>query len=292
MTSSQRQYSPLERQGVNAIERHILGYNWIFREQPVSDFGIDAEIEICDDAVPTGRLIKLQIKSGLSWFRERQDQGVVFRGSSSHFKYWLGHSLPVVLVLYDPSSEQAWWVPVERNRVARTGQGCKIVVPNDHQLSPHSAKSLRALALGRSYEDDRLSAESPVYVLPDALTHSIGAAKKSIDIATPQLGEYLRSITFDSVSRGVRIRLILGESDRARDLLLRYAAQGGGDIAVRIINNVHLKQVVVDNEIAIYGSTVDPTVHRPEAMYLVKDPRLVRSMSEAFEHAWSISVEI
>src|SRR5687767_3648160 len=117
MTSGRRQYSPLERQGVNAVERHILSYHWIFREHAVSDFGIDAEIEICDDGVPTGRLIKLQIKSGISWFRETQTEGVVFRDSSDHFEYWLGHSLPVVLVLYDPSSEQVWWVYVERNRV-------------------------------------------------------------------------------------------------------------------------------------------------------------------------------
>jgi len=48
MAGGRRKYFPLERQGVNAVARHILAYNWIFREQAISDFGIDAEVEICD----------------------------------------------------------------------------------------------------------------------------------------------------------------------------------------------------------------------------------------------------
>ena len=28
---------------------------WIFREQPVEDYGIDAHIEICEEGKPTGR---------------------------------------------------------------------------------------------------------------------------------------------------------------------------------------------------------------------------------------------
>jgi hypothetical protein len=66
-----KQYSPVERQGINAVERRVLAWEWIFREQPISDFGVDAEIEICDAGVPLGQLIKLQIKAGSSWFRSR-----------------------------------------------------------------------------------------------------------------------------------------------------------------------------------------------------------------------------
>lgn len=288
MTIGRRQYSPLERQGVNAVERHILGYHWIFREHAVSDFGIDAEIEICDDGVPTGRLMKLQIKSGMSWFRERRVEGVVFRGSSDHFKYWLGHSLPVVLMLYDSSSEQVWWVHIERNRVEGTGKNCKILIPSEQQLSPLSARLLRTVALGRT--EDRVTATAPLYALPDTLIRSIQEARKSIDIATPQLSESLRHIVFDSVSRGVRIRMILSEN--RSDLLLESEAMRGFDITLREIKSLHLKQVVIDKEIAIYGSSFDLTAQAPEVLFQAKDPRLVSSLSEAFEHAWSLSVEV
>ena len=288
MTSGRRQYSPLERQGVNAIERHILGYHWIFREHAVSDFGIDAEIEICDDGVPTGRLIKLQIKSGMSWFRERRVEGVVFRGSSDHFKYWLGHSLPVVLMLYDSSSEEVWWVHIEPNRVEGTGKNCKILIPGDQQLSPLSARLLRTVALGRA--EDRIKAADPLYALPDALIRSIRGAKKSVDIATPQLSESLRHIVFDSVSRGVRIRMILSEDQS--NLLLKSELMRGFDITVREIKSLHLKQVVVDKEIAIYGSSFYLPVQTPEVLFLANGPRLVKSLSEAFEQAWSLSVQV
>ena len=46
----------------------IAGY--IFREQPISDYGIDAQIELIDEETVTGKLVALQIKSGASWFVE------------------------------------------------------------------------------------------------------------------------------------------------------------------------------------------------------------------------------
>ena len=46
-----------------AIEKSL---GWILREQPTSDHGIDAHVEIVDERDVTGRLIALQIKSGKS----------------------------------------------------------------------------------------------------------------------------------------------------------------------------------------------------------------------------------
>ena len=42
MTSGSRQYSPVERQGINAGERIILGYQWTFRELPIADAKVGA----------------------------------------------------------------------------------------------------------------------------------------------------------------------------------------------------------------------------------------------------------
>ena len=54
----------IERLGVNAVEEAFLKMGWLFREQPISDFGIDAHAEPTSDDWPTGQLIALQIKSG------------------------------------------------------------------------------------------------------------------------------------------------------------------------------------------------------------------------------------
>jgi hypothetical protein len=62
-----------ERSGVNAVEAIFLNeFKWAFREQAVSDYGIDAIVEEKDGDRPTGKLIALQIKSGESYFKKRR----------------------------------------------------------------------------------------------------------------------------------------------------------------------------------------------------------------------------
>jgi hypothetical protein len=55
---------------------------------------------------PTGKLIALQIKTGASYFRPKGDD-FVFYGELRHLEYWTRHSLPMFLVLHDPSSIKA-----------------------------------------------------------------------------------------------------------------------------------------------------------------------------------------
>jgi hypothetical protein len=86
--------------GVGRLVHRELG--WKFREQHESDVGVDALVEIVERERATGRLLALQIKAGRSWFREpAPSPGWVFRGPRRHLDYWLGHDLPVLVVLYD-----------------------------------------------------------------------------------------------------------------------------------------------------------------------------------------------
>lgn len=43
-------------------------HDFIFREEAIEDYGIDAIIEAKEDGVPSGKLIAVQIKSGESYF--------------------------------------------------------------------------------------------------------------------------------------------------------------------------------------------------------------------------------
>ena len=57
--------SKIERIGVNKVEAFFIEeFDWIFREQSILDYGIDAHIEIKEDEEATGVLFALQIKSG------------------------------------------------------------------------------------------------------------------------------------------------------------------------------------------------------------------------------------
>ena len=94
----------IERLGVNGVEQVFLKMNWAFREQPISDFGIDAHAEPMGEDGPTGQLIALQIKSGASYFKKR-GKGFVFYGEERHLTYWRNHILPVYVVLHDPGKD-------------------------------------------------------------------------------------------------------------------------------------------------------------------------------------------
>lgn len=111
----------IDRIGVNKVESIFLKMGWIFREQAISDYGIDAHAEPKEDNRPTGRLIALQIKAGKSYFRKRGDN-YVYYGKRQHLDYWLGHILPVFVILHDPEKDLTIWQRVETQRVVDHGE--------------------------------------------------------------------------------------------------------------------------------------------------------------------------
>ncbi|MER5964197.1 DUF4365 domain-containing protein [Streptomyces sp. NPDC002057] len=123
---------------------------WIFRAQETSDFGIDAQIEIVDTSNATGQLIGVQIKAGLSYFQKATEDGWWFTCSADHTSYWLGHSLPVVVMIYHPEEKIVYWQHVSRQTVQVTGKGAKIHVPRSQKLLGASKKALQPLARSAS----------------------------------------------------------------------------------------------------------------------------------------------
>ena len=78
----------VERIGVSSVEKIINQMGMIFREQPVDDYGIDAQIEIVENKCATGKLIAVQIKSGNSYFKELTPNSIIYRGKRKHYDYW------------------------------------------------------------------------------------------------------------------------------------------------------------------------------------------------------------
>jgi hypothetical protein len=126
------------RIGINAVEAIFLNeFEWIFREQAISDYGIDAHIEVVEDGQPTGRLAALQIKSGASYF-EKSGNGYIFRGELRHLEYWTRHSLPVFLILHNPDTGQILWQKIERRFAKITDKSWSIDVPETNVLNKAS----------------------------------------------------------------------------------------------------------------------------------------------------------
>lgn len=121
--------------------------SWIFREQPKNDLGIDGHIEIVNEnRESTGRLIAAQVKTGSSYFKHEKENGYIFYGDNKHLKYWLHHSLPVVIILCDERNDTCYWVEVTRTNVGDTHNGWKILVPKNQIINHTSKRKLISIA--------------------------------------------------------------------------------------------------------------------------------------------------
>jgi hypothetical protein len=131
-----------DRLGVSKVEYFFSLHGWLFREQHLHDYGIDAQVEIVKNGRPTGELIAIQIKSGSSYFTERTGGHIVFRTNDNHINYWLKHLLPVILVLYDVEEDICYWEVISDDTIVKTGKGWKVSVPISKKLTNESLDEL------------------------------------------------------------------------------------------------------------------------------------------------------
>jgi hypothetical protein len=110
--------------------------------------GIDGEVEIVENGQYTGRLLAVQVRSGGSYLSRRTLEGIIYNGEQDELDYWSRYALPVVLVLYDPANDLAYWSSITKDTVENTGKGWKTVVPYVRTLTAASRGPLAALADG------------------------------------------------------------------------------------------------------------------------------------------------
>jgi hypothetical protein len=93
----------------------MAGLGLIWRETPTGDVGIDGQIEYVDvSGHATGRLLSVQVKSGVSYFTNETDDAYLFYFSAKHRLYMEQHPLPVILVLHNPSTNTSYWADVRQ----------------------------------------------------------------------------------------------------------------------------------------------------------------------------------
>ena len=187
-----------ERIGVHKFALTILkDFNWLEREQPISDHGIDFQVEIVEDEKATGMLYAIQIKSGKSYFKESNETTIVFRGEKKHLSYWIDYSLPVILVLYDPEDNNLYWNFVTKENTKETKKAWKIEIPKTNVLSKESKHEIESFYINTNIftilktEDTshalsrRISVkllhkkDTPNYIIKQTLPHFIEKLKSS-----------------------------------------------------------------------------------------------------------------
>ncbi|MFF1608793.1 DUF4365 domain-containing protein [Amycolatopsis sp. NPDC058278] len=133
---------------VSLADREELG--WLFRGQPIDDYGIDAQVEIVEAGEVVPRLLALQIKSGASFFSEPSpDGGWWFRPNAEHVRYWTNHVLPVVVLLVNPETKRCHWRVITPESLERSSRGgWKVRIPEDQVIDESARIPWRKLAEG------------------------------------------------------------------------------------------------------------------------------------------------
>lgn len=140
------------RIGVHKVGLTILQeFKWIEREQPISDYGIDMQIEIVNDEKPTGQLIALQIKSGESYFKETTENSIVYRGERKHLNYWQFHTIPVLIFLYHPKKDKIYWEKILTKNTVETEKGWKVNIPKNNILTADSKEEVEKYYYNRNH---------------------------------------------------------------------------------------------------------------------------------------------
>lgn len=113
-----------ERVGVYHCAEIAERNNWLFREQPIDDIGIDAHIELVETNGIPKQLLALQIKSGESWFKEKKENYYIFRDiNERQYNYWTMNSLPCIVVLFNPADDMCIWQKLTVETIERTNNG-------------------------------------------------------------------------------------------------------------------------------------------------------------------------
>lgn len=100
----------LGSQGTGLIELVVSRMGLVWRPTAQHDAGIDGEIEIREASTGrmTGMLLKVQSKA-LSEFKNETDIGFDYWPDARDLGYWLSHSVPVVLIVSKPSTNECYW---------------------------------------------------------------------------------------------------------------------------------------------------------------------------------------
>lgn len=143
--------SIIGQQGINLVERIVLGMKYAWRPTPGFDVGIDGEIEICDPVTgaATNSIIKVQVKSTSQPFQSETFDTLEFTCDPRDLDYWLRGNAPVILVVCRPSTEEAYWVSIkEYFRDSAIVKTKKVVFKKRlNRFSVDTAESLRTLAI-------------------------------------------------------------------------------------------------------------------------------------------------
>ena len=101
------------RSGIVKLDRVVTDMGYIWRPTPNSDVGIDGEIELVEDRAATAKIIKVQVRSGPSYFRKEDQRSFELHTSIDDVNYWLAANNPVIVAVYHPERDSLYAIHVQ-----------------------------------------------------------------------------------------------------------------------------------------------------------------------------------
>lgn len=145
-----------ERIGVYAVALLFTKeIDWIFREQPLVDVGIDALIEQKINGEPSGKYISAQIKTGQGNFYESKSELTLYV-TKIHYNYWLNSNLPVIIIAHLPEIERTTWEVANEKTFIKTASQWKIQIPKSKNLDKNSIGELNRIISNTKQTDFEL----------------------------------------------------------------------------------------------------------------------------------------
>lgn len=118
---------------------------WICRNTTHSDVGIDATVEQVIDDNPTAKYISVQLKTGLGNVHVDKNGDFIFYIDNIHYQYWLSSSIPVILILCDPETNNLYWQLIKKQNISNTKSQYKLLIKKEHLLNKSSVEELNTI---------------------------------------------------------------------------------------------------------------------------------------------------
>lgn len=123
----------------------------IFRTQIQGATGLNAHLEITGD---NPRVIGLRVCASDELELEKtgkSSRGYVCTGETSVAAYWLQHSLPVIIMVYEPDTNRLLWESVSIDNLEIAGSHWELIVPYDNEYNEEAAHKIANLTCTSPY---------------------------------------------------------------------------------------------------------------------------------------------
>lgn len=141
------------QKGVNLIEKIVLDMGSRWSASGPNEVGIDGYIELFDPSTrrPLGSTVAVQSRV-VSVPENETDESFDYWCGASELEYWLKNTIPVVLIISKPSSEEAYWTSIQQyfGDVSRRGTTRITFSKSTGRFSKDSFEQLLRVAVPKS----------------------------------------------------------------------------------------------------------------------------------------------